>query len=177
MKSKETTVNVLVEGDELQGVGEFHERLSSLVARERSATAFAKKCGVSVTGITRLLRGGTPTLSLLLAIANGAGVSVQWLATGSDLAQKEANLDGQPPNEWHGDAPEIALDKQAVWQLCKFIAIMTVTMKLSASEAADFGTRVMQSASRSGLNADEAAEYAIRQVRDGFIWVTTQKEP
>lgn len=61
---------------------EFHDRLKYLLAKEKSTSAFARKAGLSQSGLHRIESGGDPTLKTLVAIANAAGVSVQWLATG-----------------------------------------------------------------------------------------------
>lgn len=60
----------------------FHDRLNHLLAREKSASAFARKAGLSQSGLHRIEAGGDPTLKTLVAIADAAGVTVQWLATG-----------------------------------------------------------------------------------------------
>ena len=59
----------------------FSERLVSLQG-DRSARSFAQSLGISEGAYRALVRGGSPTLDTLLAIARGADVSVQWLATG-----------------------------------------------------------------------------------------------
>lgn len=60
----------------------FHQRLSSLLPAFKSVRAFATASGVSQTGLQRLINGGEPTLSTLVALAKAGGVSVEWLATG-----------------------------------------------------------------------------------------------
>lgn len=77
--------------------GKFHERLQSLLPRFKSVRAFATASGVSQTGLQRLINGGEPTLSTLIALAKAANVSVEWLATGQDhktstpIPQNQAN--------------------------------------------------------------------------------------
>lgn len=61
---------------------DFHDRLRYLLTREKSASAFARKAGLSQSGLHRIEAGGDPTLKTLVAIADAAGVPVQWLATG-----------------------------------------------------------------------------------------------
>ncbi len=50
--------------------------------RAGSTTALARQAGISQSGIRRYFRGGDPSRRHLIAIANAAGVSVEWLATG-----------------------------------------------------------------------------------------------
>lgn len=60
----------------------FHDRLKYLLAKEKSTSAFARKAGLSQSGLHRIEAGGDPTLKTLIALADAAGVSIQWLATG-----------------------------------------------------------------------------------------------
>ncbi len=60
----------------------FHARLNLLLPGFKSVRAFATASGVSQTGLQRLLNGGEPTLSTLVALARAAQVSIEWLATG-----------------------------------------------------------------------------------------------
>ncbi|AOJ82608.1 hypothetical protein WS86_11545 [Burkholderia savannae] len=61
----------------------FHTRLRLVLSRwQGSEASFARAAGVSQTGLNRIAQGGFPTLPLLVAIADTAGVSVEWLATG-----------------------------------------------------------------------------------------------
>ncbi|MCL2297794.1 MAG: helix-turn-helix transcriptional regulator [Proteobacteria bacterium] len=70
----------------------FHSRLHFLVNRAKSVRSFAISAGISQTGLQRLLSGGEPTLSTLIAIAKEGGVSVDWLATGEGICQSGAAL-------------------------------------------------------------------------------------
>ncbi|MCA8058098.1 MULTISPECIES: XRE family transcriptional regulator [Burkholderia cepacia complex] len=73
---------------QLSGSGEehesgFHTRLRLILSRwQGSEASFARAAGVSQTGLNRIAQGGFPTLPVLVAIADTAGVSVEWLATG-----------------------------------------------------------------------------------------------
>lgn len=61
----------------------FHTRLRLILDRwQGSEASFARAAGVSQTGLNRIAQGGFPTLPVLVAIADTAGVSVEWLATG-----------------------------------------------------------------------------------------------
>ncbi|MEQ6292575.1 helix-turn-helix transcriptional regulator [Vogesella sp. GCM10023246] len=67
---------------------DFHQRLNLLLPSFKSVRAFAMASGVSQTGLQRLINGGEPTLSTLVALAKAAGVSVEWLATGEGTMRK-----------------------------------------------------------------------------------------
>ena len=57
------------------------ERLLELIG-DSSANSFAKEAGVSEGTIRNIIRGSMPRMDNLIAIANGGGVTVEWLATG-----------------------------------------------------------------------------------------------
>lgn len=86
----------------------FHARLRKILDGERSSSSFAKRAGISQSGFHRIEKGGDPTLKTIIAIANAAGVSVQWLATGEgdrqgvrDRAPGAAPASGEPPlDKW-----------------------------------------------------------------------------
>lgn len=72
---------------------EFKNRLSSLI-ENRGLSSFAKKCGLSEGTIRNLLKGDSlPRLDNLISIANTAGVTVEWLATGRGQMTYEATTD------------------------------------------------------------------------------------
>ncbi|SOC27021.1 XRE family transcriptional regulator [Stappia indica] len=60
---------------------EFATRLRMLIGSS-SERSFAHAVGISPSALRALLKGGMPTLETLLAIARGANVEVNWLATG-----------------------------------------------------------------------------------------------
>nr|WP_089084536.1 helix-turn-helix transcriptional regulator [Aquitalea magnusonii] len=72
----------------------FHQRLASLLPAFKSVRAFATASGVSQTGLQRLINGGEPTLSTLIALAKAGGVSVEWLATGQGASPTDQAVDG-----------------------------------------------------------------------------------
>ena len=66
----------------VDGVEGFHRRLSDILRDFPSDRAFAIGAGLSPSGFARIVKGGQPTLPNLVKIAERAGCSVQWLATG-----------------------------------------------------------------------------------------------
>jgi transcriptional regulator with XRE-family HTH domain len=69
----------------------FHTRLKQLIGKE-SESRFAKRAGIAKSGLNRILKGGTPTLDILIAIANAAKVSIDWLATGKVFTPPEEDI-------------------------------------------------------------------------------------
>lgn len=74
----------------------FHARLNLLLPGFKSVRAFATASGVSQTGLQRLINGGEPTLSTLVALARAARVSVAWLATGEGSMRQGAEAADLP---------------------------------------------------------------------------------
>lgn len=64
-------------------------RLSELVALVGSASALAKRAGISHSGLSRYMSGGDPSRKVLVALAQAAGVSLDWLATGAGTRRPE----------------------------------------------------------------------------------------
>ncbi len=62
-------------------ISSFSERLASII-EPQSILSFAKKCGLSDSLLRKYLGGSLPGLDNLIKIADAAGVSVEWLATG-----------------------------------------------------------------------------------------------
>lgn len=60
----------------------FTDMLTKLVDEHDSANAFAKKVGIGGSLLRKYLAGGNPGLDKALQIAQRAGVSLEWLATG-----------------------------------------------------------------------------------------------
>lgn len=78
---------------------EFIARLHSLIP-ERGENAFARRAGISPSGLRGALKSGNPGREMLLAIARAARVRVQWLATG------EGEKEHREPSADHADAPD-----------------------------------------------------------------------
>ncbi len=64
------------------GIGHFHERLQKALGDE-SVRGFSRRSGVSETALRAYLAGKSePSRPALIAMADAAGVSVEWLAVG-----------------------------------------------------------------------------------------------
>ncbi|MEX3630537.1 MAG: helix-turn-helix transcriptional regulator [Burkholderia sp.] len=84
MSSKENdSIDAQLSGSTKELESGFHERLRLILGRwSGSEASFARSAKISQTGLSRIARGGFPTLPVLVAIADTASVSVEWLATG-----------------------------------------------------------------------------------------------
>ena len=56
-------------------------RLREIIGVE-SLASFSRRCGVSEGGLRKYLEGASPSTNNLIAIADTASVSIEWLATG-----------------------------------------------------------------------------------------------
>lgn len=68
----------------------FAERLRLVLGGE-SVNSFARKCGVGESLLRKYLAGGMPGLDKAAAIADVAGVSLDWLATGRGVMRPRAS--------------------------------------------------------------------------------------
>lgn len=69
---------------------QFHARLRRLIGRERPY-AWADRVGISKGAFTRIWReGSVPTSELLHRIRRATGVSLDWLLTGEEAAERGA---------------------------------------------------------------------------------------
>ncbi|WP_165392834.1 S24 family peptidase [Corticibacter populi] len=68
----------------------FIARLRLLADKMGSVNSLAKSAGVSQSGFQRYLAGGQPTRKVLIALAQAAQVSLEWLMTGQGDPQPEA---------------------------------------------------------------------------------------
>lgn len=67
------------------GIEEFKYRLKSIVDKEPSVNAFAKKCECTEGALRSYLAGKSmPGLDKLVSIAKAGRVSLEWLAIGAD---------------------------------------------------------------------------------------------
>ena len=80
------------------------ERLREAMG-EQSGSAFAKRCGISEGAIRKYLLGASPSTENLIAMADAANVSIEWLAAGR--GPKQRGSVAQPAPE-----PAPALDEQ-----------------------------------------------------------------
>ena len=70
----------------------FADRLRTIIGNG-SARAFAHKAGMGDSTFRNILNGGMPRLDNLLRIANAAGVSVEWLATGKEPGKSDSQFE------------------------------------------------------------------------------------
>lgn len=71
-------------------MADFRKRLRECVTNAGSISALERAAGLPRGNISHYLdRGSEPSISAIIAIARGAGVSVQWLATGENDPQKQ----------------------------------------------------------------------------------------
>ncbi|KZE34577.1 XRE family transcriptional regulator [Crenobacter luteus] len=114
----------------------FHERLQQLLPLFKSVRAFASASGVSQTGLQRLINGGEPTLSTLVALAKAAGVSVEWLATGEGPMRKEEAAPEAAPRR-AAPSPCACLDTLGnPVDLDEFVFVPRYNLKASAGHGA-----------------------------------------
>jgi len=62
--------------------GGFVARLNQIVEAAGGASGLARKAGISPSGLSRYLAGGEPSRRVLVALADAAGVRIDWLARG-----------------------------------------------------------------------------------------------
>jgi phage repressor protein C with HTH and peptisase S24 domain len=74
----------------------FVERLRALIAIAGSASALAKKAGISQSGLHRYLSGGEPTRKVLIALAEAGGVDVAWLTGGRGSVMEKPEKTEKP---------------------------------------------------------------------------------
>jgi len=67
--------------NEVKNEEKLEDRLAQLIANE-SVSSFARQCGVGESLFRKYLKGSIPNANNLVLIADTAGVSVDWLATG-----------------------------------------------------------------------------------------------
>ncbi len=76
-------------------LGNFSDRLCSILGKQ-SARAFALQAGLSTTAFHHYLKGNSePTRPVMIAIAETAGVNIEWLATGTGPMRKGETLPAQ----------------------------------------------------------------------------------
>ena len=58
---------------------------------DESGTTFGRRCGISEGAIRKYLLGASPSTDNLVAMADAANVSIEWLATGRGAKQRGAS--------------------------------------------------------------------------------------
>ena len=99
--------------DEKEGLS---SRLNSVIGSE-SINSFAKKAGLSEGTVRNIIVNGVmPRLDNLISMANTAGVTVEWLATGrgvktyAEMNDAEASIQAKPPASQLA-ATDVTVDK------------------------------------------------------------------
>lgn len=93
------------------GITRFGERLSTLIKGE-SFKSFAKRCDMSDKAIRDYVAGKTyPSLDRIAHIANVAGCSFEWLATGYDMDRNNPSI----PINTRRDDNDASDKQQKVW--------------------------------------------------------------
>lgn len=69
----------------------FQQRVLQLIGEENQSE-FARRAGISQSGLNRILHGGDAGREMLIAIANAGGRSVEWLATGEEPKNARSNV-------------------------------------------------------------------------------------
>lgn len=127
MSNIEQNKNVL-SSDQQDGTEGFNERLIELSRDYDSQASFAAASGVSVSGIQRLLAGGMPRLHILVSIARGNNVNLEWLATGEGTKFTNNKDDYyQPVTDIVGNPVDLK----------EFVFIPRYNVKASAGHGAD----------------------------------------
>ena len=62
------------------------------VIGDESVSSFGRKCSIGESAIRKYLAGSLPNSENLVAIADAANVSIEWLATGRGSKQRSANV-------------------------------------------------------------------------------------
>ncbi|MDD3553245.1 MAG: helix-turn-helix transcriptional regulator [Deltaproteobacteria bacterium] len=74
---------------------DFKDRLKQCI-REEPVAAFARRCGLPEATIRSYLNGKKPVYDKLVRIADAAGVSIDWLATGRGSMRPHTHPRTQP---------------------------------------------------------------------------------
>lgn len=69
----------------------FIQRLRAIIGDD-SVSAFARRCGLTESAIRAYFSGKRPTMQNLAAMANAAGVTIDWLATGQGVRTRSELL-------------------------------------------------------------------------------------
>lgn len=69
---------------------ELPDRLRSAIGEEAVA-AFGRRCGIGEATLRKYFKGTLPNIDNLVAIADAANVSIEWLATGRGSKQRGAS--------------------------------------------------------------------------------------
>lgn len=87
-------------------VGRIDQQLSKLIGN-RELRSFADKAGLSEGTLRNLMKGGVPRLDSVLKIAEAAGVSIEWLASG----EGDPDCVREPATPYNVEKPPIYIYK------------------------------------------------------------------
>ncbi len=99
-----------------QRVGRLPERLKAAIG-DRSTRSIAGEADVSEGTVRNVLNGGIPKLDSILRIADAAGVSASWLATGEGHMRPSAGQmqhQGGRDGEWQSAFSAVSADVSGV---------------------------------------------------------------
>jgi phage repressor protein C with HTH and peptisase S24 domain len=77
-----------------------HDRLDKRIREamgDHSARSIARKAGISDSTLRSILSGSRPTVDNLVALARALGVSIEWLATGSEPGRTHLSTSASIP--------------------------------------------------------------------------------
>lgn len=72
------------------------ERIREVIG-DSSVTAFGRRCGIGESALRKYLHGAVPSADNLVAIADAANVSIEWLAAGRGPKQRGASATPPAP--------------------------------------------------------------------------------
>jgi len=102
------------------------ERLKDVLSARGAAAAIAEKTGIAASTVRSYVRQGSiPTALKLAAIAEAAGVSLEWLATGR--GPKSYTLTGE-------DGPAPGLDRELMARVVDCIAKLYKAERIALSD-------------------------------------------
>lgn len=88
---------------------ELPDRVKQAIGDEPVA-AFGRRCGINESTLRKYFSGTLPNVENLIAIADAANVSIEWLATGRGPKQRGASIHTLPTASAPPAAPPIAFD-------------------------------------------------------------------
>jgi len=101
--------------------GLFHDRLIAVLqTRGEKPAGFSRKSGLSQSGFHRIVHGGEPTLSTLVAISTAASASIEWLAAGTIRTSQDCRYEQTRLSEELSKNIEVTKSCEDDDKLCEF---------------------------------------------------------